>query len=89
MEINFYSVFDTKLKRFNYPYLARNDEEAGVILLRSGIPKVLYNDSRLFKVGIFKDEVFDVDKAEGSDLPLSECFSEVKLPPYPVVGGND
>lgn len=86
MQVSFYSVYDTKLKRFNVPFTARSDQEAVVILLRSGIPKSIYDDAFLYKVGDFDDERFDVDKGEGSDFPLSEAFSQVKLPPFPEGG---
>lgn len=89
MKFAFYSVYDVKLKRFNIPFVARSDQEAVVIVLRSGIPKTLYDDTRLFKVGDFDDERFDVEKREGSDFPLSEAFSEVKLPPFPLGGDQN
>lgn len=86
MKLYFYSIYDSKLKRFNIPFTARSDQEAVVILIRSGIPKSIYNDSKLYCVADFDDERFDPDKGEGSDFPLSQSFSEVKLPPFPDGG---
>lgn len=82
MVVCMYAIFDTKLKRWNVPFFARNDQEAGIILLRSGIPKMIYDDIELYRFGEFSD-----DSEVAKDV--FAAFEPVKiiLPPYPVVGG--
>lgn len=74
MVVNVYSIRDTKIDRSNVPFYARNDQEACVILIRSGIPESIYNDTKLFNLGSFDDDtgVLCVDDSH-----------EVKLPPFP------
>jgi len=84
MEYSFYCVYDKKLKRYNVPFVARNDDEAVVILLRSGIPKSIYNDAKLFKVSSFCDDVV------GKKNPMvSSEFIDIKLPPFPQGGDQN
>lgn len=73
MIVNFYSIFDTKIEKYTFPTVARNDREATVQLLRSGVPKALYEDCKLFCVGSFDDE-------QGLFVPEKR---EVALIPYP------
>lgn len=78
MKVNVYVVRDKKLERNNLPLYARNDSEASIILIRSGVPKSIYEDIDLLRIGEFDDE---------SLIPLSLCepVSVVK-PPFPAVG---
>lgn len=71
-----YMIFDTKLNRFNLPFFARTDDEAKVILVRSGIPKSIYEDTKLFKVG-------EIDDSSISSPLVSFDPVEIKLLPYP------
>lgn len=84
MTVGIYAIFDPKLERYNMPFFARNDQEACVLLLRSGIPKPIYQDIKLYQLGIFTDDAKSVeDVFDPMFKPL-----EVKLLPYPEVTGN-
>ena len=80
MKLNVYVIKDTQLDRYNLPFFARNDDEAKIILVRSGIPKSIYEDTKLFKVGTFSDDL--------KNDQLSSCLSshlpiEIQMLPYP------
>lgn len=75
MIIKLFAVRDTKIERSNVPFYARNEREASAILLRSGLPKSIYDDAKLFCVGTFDDEI-------GALVSFADPV-EVALPPYP------
>ena len=75
MIVNLYSLRDVRIERSNVPFYARNDQEANVILIRSGIPESIYNDSKLFNLGSFDDETGNLSVADSH---------EVKLLPFPA-----
>lgn len=74
MTIKLYSTFDKQIERGNIPYYARNDQEAAVILIRSGIPETIYNDVELRCLGEYDDE---------KGVLISSDMYVCKLPPFP------
>lgn len=84
MKVCIYAIYDPKLERYNTPFFARNDQEACVLLLRSGIPKSIYQDIKLFNLGVFSDDARDVKEVLYSYVDPDE----IKLLPYLEVTGN-
>ena len=83
MTLNMYAVYDTKVERFNPPFYARNDQEACILLLRSGVPKSIYNDVKLFCFGSYDDEAKPEKFFSKTASPR-----ELKLLPFPEVNYN-
>lgn len=80
MNVGVYVIKDVQLDRYNLPFYARDDHEAALIVLRANIPKSIYNDTKLFRLGSFSDCASD-------GVPLVSTHEiEVKLLPYPSEG---
>ena len=82
MKLEIYALYDPKLERFQMPFFVRNEQEAKVLILRSGIPKSIYDDIRLYRLGVFSDD--DINKPMLSYVELDQ----IKLLPYPEVNNG-
>lgn len=82
MQLEIYALYDPKLDRFQLPFFVRNEQEAKVLILRSGIPKSIYDDIHLYKLGVFNDDKFDKPMLSFVDL------EKIKLLPYPEVNNG-
>lgn len=55
MVVGLYVLKDVKLDRFQPPFVARDDNEARIIISRAGFSKAVYPDLDLYKLCDFDD----------------------------------
>lgn len=70
MVLNLYSLRDVKLERSQPPFVARDDNEARLIIMRANFRPEIYVDLDLFKVGEFDDVTGDISLCDLKRLGL-------------------